>query len=204
MHNAEKPNSPASGRGTGGWGDCRRRSTLEPGTASAQSPHTAHQAGEFMGRTRHELRNGTPRLPARCASPICLTIPSIPCYTLVGWSDDRVELLALPDPVAASPLSYPPNGLQRKLLLLDPESVPRVVSLSLGSSIVGKKLYVGNLTYNVNESDLETMFSQFGTVQSATGHRRPGHKPLEGVRFCRDGHGRPSSGGDPGTPRPRA
>lgn len=32
---------------------------------------------------------------------------------------------------------------------------------------VGKKLYVGNLTYNVNESDLEAMFSQFGTVQSA-------------------------------------
>jgi len=32
---------------------------------------------------------------------------------------------------------------------------------------VGKKLYVGNLTYNVNESDLEGLFSQFGTVQSA-------------------------------------
>jgi cold-inducible RNA-binding protein len=32
---------------------------------------------------------------------------------------------------------------------------------------VAKKLYVGNLTYNVNESDLETLFSQFGTVQSA-------------------------------------
>jgi len=32
---------------------------------------------------------------------------------------------------------------------------------------VGKKLYVGNLSYNVNESDLETLFSQFGTVQSA-------------------------------------
>jgi RNA recognition motif-containing protein len=32
---------------------------------------------------------------------------------------------------------------------------------------VAKKLYVGNLTYNVNESDLEGLFSQFGTVQSA-------------------------------------
>jgi len=39
--------------------------------------------------------------------------------------------------------------------------------LPSGSSIVGKKLYVGNLTYNVNESDLEALFSQFGTVQSA-------------------------------------
>src|SRR4051794_32752870 len=36
-----------------------------------------------------------------------------------------------------------------------------------GSLIVAKKLYVGNLTYNVNESDLEQLFSQFGTVQSA-------------------------------------
>ena len=32
---------------------------------------------------------------------------------------------------------------------------------------MGKKLYVGNLTYNVNESDLEAMFTPFGTVQSA-------------------------------------
>jgi RNA recognition motif. (a.k.a. RRM, RBD, or RNP domain) len=35
------------------------------------------------------------------------------------------------------------------------------------SSIVGKKLYVGNLTYNVNQSDLEALFTPFGTVQSA-------------------------------------
>ncbi len=32
---------------------------------------------------------------------------------------------------------------------------------------MGKKLYVGNLTYKVNETDLERLFSQFGTVQSA-------------------------------------
>ena len=32
---------------------------------------------------------------------------------------------------------------------------------------MGKKLYVGNLTYGVNETDLENLFSQFGTVQSA-------------------------------------
>src|SRR4051812_10015107 len=35
------------------------------------------------------------------------------------------------------------------------------------SSILSKKLYVGNLTYNVNESDLEALFTPFGTVQSA-------------------------------------
>jgi RNA recognition motif-containing protein len=33
--------------------------------------------------------------------------------------------------------------------------------------IVGKKLYVGNLTYGVNESDLEALFAPYGTVQSA-------------------------------------
>ena len=32
---------------------------------------------------------------------------------------------------------------------------------------MGKKLYVGNLTYNVNETDLEALFSQFGAVRSA-------------------------------------
>jgi len=33
--------------------------------------------------------------------------------------------------------------------------------------MVGKKLYVGNLTYQVSNSDLEQLFSQFGSVQSA-------------------------------------
>jgi RNA recognition motif-containing protein len=32
---------------------------------------------------------------------------------------------------------------------------------------VGKKLYVGNLTFSVNESDLEALFAPYGTVQSA-------------------------------------
>jgi len=32
---------------------------------------------------------------------------------------------------------------------------------------MGKKLYVGNLSYNVTSADLEQMFSQFGTVRSA-------------------------------------
>ncbi len=32
---------------------------------------------------------------------------------------------------------------------------------------MGKKLYVGNLTYGVSDSMLEQLFSQFGTVQSA-------------------------------------
>ena len=32
---------------------------------------------------------------------------------------------------------------------------------------MGKKLYVGNLSYNVSSSDLEKLFSAHGTVQSA-------------------------------------
>src|SRR5947209_6423194 len=32
---------------------------------------------------------------------------------------------------------------------------------------MGKKLYVGNLTYGVTDSDLQTMFAAHGTVQSA-------------------------------------
>lgn len=32
---------------------------------------------------------------------------------------------------------------------------------------MGKKLYVGNLSYNVSSSDLEALFAAFGSVQSA-------------------------------------
>ncbi len=32
---------------------------------------------------------------------------------------------------------------------------------------MGKKLYVGNLSYSVNSSELEQMFSQYGNVTSA-------------------------------------
>lgn len=33
--------------------------------------------------------------------------------------------------------------------------------------VVGRKLYCGNLSFNVASSDLEQLFSQFGTVESA-------------------------------------
>ena len=32
---------------------------------------------------------------------------------------------------------------------------------------MGRKLYCGNLSFNVSSSDLEQLFSEFGTVQSA-------------------------------------
>ena len=33
---------------------------------------------------------------------------------------------------------------------------------------MGKKLYVGNLSYDVNDADLNQLFAQNGTVESAT------------------------------------
>ena len=137
--------------------------------------------------------------------PEFLSISPISCYTLVGWSGDRGARSARPEPVTAS-LSRPtwPLGFNGSPFLLDLESVLRVVSISFRSSIVGKKLYVGNLTYNVNESDLEALFTPFGTVQSATNHRGQGHEPLQGVRVRGDGHRSSGSGSDPGAQRPRA
>jgi hypothetical protein len=38
---------------------------------------------------------------------------------------------------------------------------------AIWSTSVGKKLYCGNLSYGVTSSELEQMFSEFGTVQSA-------------------------------------
>ena len=32
---------------------------------------------------------------------------------------------------------------------------------------MGKKLYVGNLSYNTSDSELQKMFEEYGTVQSA-------------------------------------
>ena len=64
---------------------------------------------------------------------------------------------------------------------------------------MGKKLYVGNLTYSVTSSELQEWFTPFGTVQSAQVISGSRHGAQQGVRLCRDGHRRPGSGGDPGT-----
>jgi hypothetical protein len=87
----------------------------------------------------------------------------------VGWSDDRVAPPAPNGPanVRLSRLSCR-QGFNGGPFLFDPESILRVdIAFPFGSLILGKKLYVGNLAYGVNESDLEGLFSQFGTVQSA-------------------------------------
>jgi RNA recognition motif-containing protein len=48
-----------------------------------------------------------------------------------------------------------------------PEGSKRVVASSHRRVIVGKKLYVGNLSYNVDNAALEQMFAPFGKVESA-------------------------------------
>ncbi len=49
--------------------------------------------------------------------------------------------------------------------------------------MVGKKLYVGNLTFQLGDADLEQLFSEFGTVQSAS-DPGPRDGPQQGVRLC--------------------
>jgi cold-inducible RNA-binding protein len=51
--------------------------------------------------------------------------------------------------------------------LIDPESFQRVEKLCHKENLVGKKLYVGNLTYSVTRANLEEWFAPYGTVQSA-------------------------------------
>src|SRR5271166_2583800 len=67
-------------------------------------------------------------------------------------------------------------GFNGSPFLIDPESVPRVVSLSFRNSI--------SVRHRAERP----------------GYLRPRNGPQQGVRFCRDGHGRPSSSSDPGTP----
>src|SRR6266849_2746010 len=43
----------------------------------------------------------------------------------------------------------------------------RVLAFFSGVPYMGKKLYVGNLTYGVTDSTLQQMFAAYGTVQSA-------------------------------------
>jgi RNA recognition motif-containing protein len=50
----------------------------------------------------------------------------------------------------------------------DPESkIGSRMRFRTGVCSVGKKLYVGNLSYTMSSSDLEQLFGQYGTVTSA-------------------------------------
>ncbi|MEW6249969.1 MAG: RNA-binding protein [Planctomycetota bacterium] len=49
----------------------------------------------------------------------------------------------------------------------DPESETRAALLERERTNMGKKLYVGNLSYGVTSADLEQLFAAHGVVQSA-------------------------------------
>lgn len=51
--------------------------------------------------------------------------------------------------------------------VFDPWDHQRANMSAQRSVVVGKKLYVGNLSYQTSSSDLETLFAPFGTVASA-------------------------------------
>jgi cold-inducible RNA-binding protein len=83
----------------------------------------------------------------------------------VGLTTERASS-ALRTGFRFSPSPFLPNGQSCSPFLFDPESNLWVVMPSRRPA-VGKKLYVGNLTYKVSATDLEQLFSQFGSVQSA-------------------------------------
>jgi RNA recognition motif-containing protein len=60
-----------------------------------------------------------------------------------------------------------PGGSTFWSLSSGPESFIGLPSFAAWSSVVVKKLYVGNLSYDVDNASLETMFAAFGSVKSA-------------------------------------
>lgn len=62
--------------------------------------------------------------------------------------------------------AFPTSRFHGKPRFLDPECA-RVGHLKIGVLVLGKKLYVGNLPYGIQDSDLDALFAQFGNVQSA-------------------------------------
>jgi RNA recognition motif-containing protein len=65
------------------------------------------------------------------------------------------------------PSVHLPPGLNCQPLSADLESKKRVRMPQPEENLMGKKLYVGNLSYDVDSSALEQLFAPHGTVQSA-------------------------------------
>jgi len=80
--------------------------------------------------------------------------PRAVCFLTVGRYTVISSLLPSRLPAACSLLSVRHGR--------GPPSSP-----NLRSFVLGRKVYVGNLTYGVSSPDLETMFAAFGSVRSA-------------------------------------
>jgi hypothetical protein len=63
-----------------------------------------------------------------------------------------------------SPLSHPLSHYSDPA---SPEPVQTVIYLLCRGLMMGKNLYCGNLSFDVSSSDLEQLFSEFGSVVSA-------------------------------------
>lgn len=98
---------------------------------------------------------------------MCTIVKGITILLVVGSSNEYAGSVFFA--LSHDPLFRPSHRLGRYVGpgLFDPETEKRVIVTSHRSSMVGKKLYCGNLSYNVSSSDLEQLFSQFGSVVSA-------------------------------------
>jgi cold-inducible RNA-binding protein len=90
----------------------------------------------------------------------------------VGYTEEwlETERARVVDPTgfcSLASLAFPPTGPPGRSFGNDPERLRGRDTPAFGRFVVGKKLYVGNLTYRVSSSDLEQLFSQYGSVQSA-------------------------------------
>ena len=52
---------------------------------------------------------------------------------------------------------------------------------------MGTKLYVGNLSFNTTENELQELFAQAGTVQEVYPHARQIHRQIAWLCVCHDG-----------------
>ena len=57
--------------------------------------------------------------------------------------------------------------LGQPLRFLYRQPAARAITFQHGRPDLGEKLYVGNLGYNISSSDLQKLFSSYGTVESA-------------------------------------
>jgi hypothetical protein len=87
-------------------------------------------------------------------------------YDPRGWPATRVVRDVIPVPHRLNRLPTFSAGTSAAFTR-DPESKTADRSLLWKKTIMGKKLYVGNLGYNVTSADLQALFAPHGTVQSA-------------------------------------
>src|SRR6185437_14869995 len=92
------------------------------------------------------------------------------CYHSVGWYDERIRLRDSFFPSARSPILTCLHSRARVagLFPFDLESKTAGHSPKISKeNLMGRKLYVGNLSYDVDSSALQDLFSAHGTVDSA-------------------------------------